>query len=77
MYINVYIFESQTNKIMARLSPYTIAKNCTDLDDIKEGLKELREYFDECNYLGKKPTDMSYKRLIKLYEKQDKLKKLR
>jgi hypothetical protein len=62
---------------MARLSPYTIAKNCTDLSDIRIGLKELRDYFDQCYDLKKKPTKLSYKRLIKLYEKQTKLKKLR
>jgi hypothetical protein len=29
---------------VSSLSCYTIAKNCTDLDDLKTGLNELREW---------------------------------
>jgi hypothetical protein len=56
-----------------KLSSYTIAKNCTDLSDIKEGENELKEYFNYCDKTGKKPTTTSYIRFFKLQEKKEKL----
>lgn len=57
---------------MKKLSAYTIAKNCSDIDDINNGLEELREYFALCSKEGKKPTASSYTRLFKLKEKEGK-----
>jgi hypothetical protein len=57
---------------MKKLSAYTIAKNCSDLDDVYNGLEEMREYFALCSKDGKKPTASSYIRLFKLKEKEEK-----
>lgn len=56
-----------------KLSPYTIAKNCTDINDVNVGLNELREYFNLCEINGTKPLVTAYKRLSKLLTKKDKL----
>jgi hypothetical protein len=57
---------------MKKLSAYTIAKNCSDLDDVNNGLEEMREYFALCSKEGKKPTASSYSRFSKLKEKEEK-----
>ncbi len=57
---------------MRKLSAYTIAKNCSDIDDVHNGLEELRDYFTLCDKEGKKPTNSSYIRLSKLKEKEEK-----
>ena len=56
---------------MKKLSAYTIAKNCSDLDDVNNGLEELREYFALCSKEGKKPTASSFIRFSKLKEKEE------
>jgi|GEM_PF-2206843 len=45
-----------------KLSKYTIAKNCSDIQDVQMGLDELKEYFK----ITKKPTDTAYIRFYKL-----------
>ena len=57
---------------MKKLSAYTIAKNCSDIDDVNNGLDELREYFALCSKVGKKPTANSFIRFSKLKEKEEK-----
>jgi hypothetical protein len=56
---------------MKNLSAYTIAKNCSDVDDIKQGMDELRQYFATT----KKPKDTAYIRFYKLGEKLKKMEK--
>lgn len=57
-----------------KLSAYTIASNCSDLDDIKNGMDELTQYFNDCSKVGKKPAQSTYVRFAKLFIKQTKLK---
>jgi hypothetical protein len=57
-----------------KLSKYTIAKNCTDINDLKEGKNELNIYFKKCHIEGKKATKTAYTRYSKLVEKEIKLK---
>ena len=52
-----------------KLSAYTIAKNCSDITDVKDGMTEIREYLDRT----KKPCNTAYIRLYKLSEKLKKL----
>ena len=56
-----------------KLSAYTIAKNCSDIDDVNNGLEELIDYFVACDKAEKKPTASSYIRFSKLKEKQEKI----
>lgn len=55
-----------------KLSGYTIAKKCTDLNDIKEGIKEIMDYILEQEIKGKKIKKHAHIRLYKLYEKRKK-----
>ncbi len=55
------------------LSPYTIAKNCTDLSDINVGIKEMKNYFSYCDKKNIHPTSTDYSRYAKLLIKKDKL----
>ncbi len=52
-----------------KLSPYTIAKNCTDLSDIKVGIDEVVNYLK----VTKVPKRTAYLRLHKLEIKKKKL----
>jgi hypothetical protein len=56
---------------MKKLSAYTIAKNCSDIEDCQQGINELNEYFEKV----KNPRDSTYIRYFKLYEKLKKLQK--
>ena len=56
-----------------KLSPYTIAKNCIDKNDLNEGISELKKYFNYCEKKGKKPTNTALIRYSKLLIKKDKL----
>lgn len=58
---------------MTSLSPYTIANNCTDLNDVNEGITEIKQYFKNCYKKNKKPIKSSYLRLAKLEAKKIKL----
>jgi hypothetical protein len=58
-----------------KLSPYTLARNCTDLADVNEGIKELASYFKNCEKTGKQPTTTAYVRYSKLILKKEKLNK--
>jgi hypothetical protein len=57
-----------------KLSNYTIAKNCTDINDLNEGIKELDKYFKKCHVEGKKAIKTAYSRYSKLIDKKNKLK---
>ncbi len=54
---------------MKKLSSYTVAKNCTDLADIKVGMDELMKYLKT----EKKPLKTAYLRMHKLELKKKKL----
>lgn len=60
---------------LAKLSAYTKAGNCTDLQDCKDGIEEMINFFDfyEANKL--RIPDEAYIRFSKLRIKQDKLRK--
>lgn len=59
---------------MATLSPYTIANNCTDVNDLNEGITEIKQYFQDCYRKNKNPIKSAYTRLSKLEAKKIKLK---
>ncbi len=61
---------------LKELSSYTVAKNCTDLTDVEQGIKELKDYFAACEKAGKKPSITAYTRFVKLHNKKDKLEAL-
>lgn len=52
-----------------KLSAYTIAKNCTDLNDLHAGYEELRYYFRICDKQNKKPTQTSLIRFSNICDK--------
>jgi hypothetical protein len=52
-----------------KLSSYTIAKNCSDITDCNDGIKELKEYLK----IHKHPVKSVYIRYYKLVEKLKKL----
>lgn len=54
-----------------QLSPYTIAKNCTDINDCVFGVSELKNFI-RINYPLE--TKLAYKRLNALYKKIELLK---
>lgn len=58
-----------------KLSAYTIAANCTSLEDIDIGIKELRDYFDLCYTQKKRPKPLAHKRFANLYAKRDNIMK--
>ena len=64
-----------TNKV-SELSAYTVAKNCTDLTDVMDGISEMKEHFKACEKSNKKPTARAYIRLAKLEAKRQQLSKL-
>lgn len=58
---------------MSRLSAYTIASNCSDVTDLKDGLKEVEDFMELLETSGKSIPTMVYKRYNKLNEKLQKL----
>lgn len=67
-----YYFNNNNHDIM-KLSPYTIAKNCTDISDVNVGITELKAYFSKCERDGIAPLITANKRMARLYEKLAKL----
>jgi len=57
------------------LSPYTIAKNCTDLNDVNTGIEEIKKYFKQCEKNKITPVKTSYGRLFLLMKKKELLTK--
>lgn len=57
---------------LKNLSSYTIAKNCTDISDCKEGIKELNRYINSFEDKKKVPSTA----YIRFYKLNEKLKKL-
>ncbi|MBO7054850.1 MAG: hypothetical protein J6W37_05655 [Bacteroidales bacterium] len=55
-----------------KLSPYTIASNCTDITDCNDGIDEIFEAFDRYDGQHKKRPLYLYNRLEKLKAKRDK-----
>lgn len=60
---------------LAKLSAYTKARNCTDLQQCKYGIDEMKSFFDfyEANKL--RIPDEAYIRFSKLKMKEDILRK--
>jgi len=52
-----------------KISKYTIASNCSDSSDVKEGIQDIREYFQKCEKDKVVPVQTAYKRLHKLHER--------
>ena len=57
---------------MIKLSPYTIASNCTDITDCNDGIDEIYEAYDRYDRLHKKAPLYLFIRLEKLRAKRDK-----
>ena len=57
------------------LSPYTIAKNCSDKTDCQDGMDEIKEYLNYMKKLGREPAKSAYIRYYKLSQKIKTLKK--
>lgn len=55
-----------------RLSPYTIASNCTDLTDIRDGINEIQDEMKRLVSEGKNIPSFFYSRLSKLQAKRKK-----
>ena len=55
-----------------KLSPYTIASNCTDLTDIRDGINEIHEEMKRLVSEGKNVPSFFYSRLSKLQTKRKK-----
>lgn len=55
-----------------RLSPYTIASNCTDLTDIRDGINEIQDEMKRLISEGKDVPSFFYSRLSKLQAKRKK-----
>lgn len=56
-----------------KLSPYTIASNCTDLTDIRDGINEIHEEMKRLVSEGKNVPSFFYSRLSKLQSKRKKI----
>lgn len=56
-----------------RLSPYTIASNCTDLTDIRDGINEIQDEMKRLISEGKDVPSFFYSRLSKLQAKRKKI----
>ncbi len=61
------------------LSKYTIAENCSDLTDLHEGEKEIKEYLNYCYDNKIKPCKTAYIRLWRLGNKvvSEKIKRIK
>lgn len=55
-----------------KLSPYTIASNCTDLTDIRDGINAIQEEMKRLVSEGKNVPSFFYSRLSKLQAKRKK-----
>ena len=60
---------------MKKLSAYTVASNCTDLTDIRDGIAEIHEAMKTCVESGKHIPSFYVSRLAKLETKKRKLEK--
>lgn len=56
-----------------KLSPYTIASNCTDLTDIRDGINEIQDEIKRLLSLDKHVPLFFYSRLSKLQAKRKKI----
>lgn len=55
-----------------KLSPYTIASNCTDLTDIRDGINEIQDEMKRLVSEGKNVPSFFYSRLSKLQAERKK-----
>lgn len=56
-----------------KLSPYTIASNCTGLTDIRDGINEIQDEMKRLVSEGKNVPSFFYSRLSKLQSKRKKI----
>lgn len=56
-----------------KLSPYTIASNCTDLTDIRDGINEIQKEMKRFVSEGKNVPSFFYSRLSKFQTKRKKI----
>ena len=56
---------------MKKLSAYTVASNCTDLTDIRDGIAEIHEAMKACVESGKRIPSFYVSRLAKLETKKE------
>lgn len=56
---------------MKKLSAYTVASNCTDLTDIRDGIAEIHEAMKTCVESGKHIPSFYVSRLAKLETKKE------
>lgn len=59
--------------MIRKLSPYTIASNCTDLTDIRDGINEIQDEMKRLVSEGKNVPSFFYSRLSKLQTKRKNL----
>ena len=59
--------------MIRKLSPYTIASNCTDLTDIRDGINEIQDENERFVSEGKNVPSFFYSRLSKLQNKEEKI----
>ena len=57
-----------------KLSHYTIASNCTDLTDIRDGINEIQDEMKRLVSEGKDIPSFFYSRILKLQSKRKKCK---
>jgi len=55
---------------LQKLSPYTVARNCTDIRDVQAGLIELKAFMDYHDKNGYKIPDEALRRWARLREKE-------
>ena len=60
--------------MIRKLSPYTIASNCTDLTDIRDGINEIQDEMKRLVSEGKDIPSFFYSRILKLQSKRKKCK---
>lgn len=62
-------------KKVSQLSAYTSAKNCTDISDCKNGIKEIQDYMDYKTKMGHKIPNSVYIKYYRLRKKLEKFEK--
>ena len=67
--LSIFACVIKNNVIMKKLSAYTIASNCADIDDVCAGIKEIQDEIRNRERLGKKVPAYYYIRYHKLYNK--------
>lgn len=56
-----------------KLSPYTIASNCTDLTDIRDGINEIQERNENACFRRNKCSVILLLQVVKTPDKEEKI----